>query len=101
MTKFDELGAWLRDNRPDLNKRLNGLLLQDALAVLNAETGLSLSGGELREEVAGQFLEALKAQHGQVLAKVQDAGGPLLDLGSDAPLAGGTCDLGGACEACQ
>lgn len=77
MSKFDELRAWVREHRPDLNQRLQGLTMAEVMAVLNAETGLSVSVAMLREEASGQFLAALQAQHSQVLAKVQDPGGPL------------------------
>jgi hypothetical protein len=56
------LKSYIEKKRPALYARINGARLIDALAILNEETGLSISKGRQVEETCPLFLKALQDQ---------------------------------------
>jgi len=61
MTNFDQLKAWIRINRPDLDAEFSGALLDAVRVRLNEITGLSIQPLTILERGSKQFLDALKA----------------------------------------
>lgn len=56
------LKAWIRANRPDLDKELSGLLLRDCREILNRETGLNVGEFGDIEESAQLYLDVFKGE---------------------------------------
>ena len=56
------LGQWIAEHRPELDAELRPLPLVKALAVLNRETGLQVSGSEEIAKTLPLFLDAFKKQ---------------------------------------
>lgn len=64
-----ELGRWITENMPELDRELGPLSLDDVRKRLNEITGLDIPGSASKSDATEHFLEALKAKHKETACK--------------------------------